>query len=298
MSDLFGDELARWVFQRAATLARAAAEPVGPFVLPNGRFFPDRFDGTPDAVGRLFDRMRHHVGLDGLEIELVLVDADTKNVTSACSSGGCSTSAKLAVLSGERVVSTAEGGYVAKLATSEASHPNVLTAALARALGDVFLLEADVARRLAPIERAKVADLAATMLGLGVLVANGAGVETKGCGGVKVHQTTALGLHEAVLGLAIAATRHPERARERELAASLDPPARAIFDAAMAYAAANADVVRRVGDAPDAIERGDFVLRSGQSWIGASILGRLFGRPKANDPVAELERELSRIARS
>jgi hypothetical protein len=298
MSDLFGDALARWVFQRSATLALAAAEPVGPFVLPNARFFPDRFDGSPDAIGRLFERTKQHVGLDDVDVELVLVDADAKSVTSACSSGGCSTSAKLAVLSGERVVSKPEGGYVAKLASSEAGHPVVLTSALARAVGGVFLLEADVARRFAPAERPKAADLAATMLGLGVLVANAAGVETKGCGGVKVHQTTALSLPESVLALAIAAARHPELAPERVLVKELDGPAKGMIDAAMAYAAANADTVRRIGDTPEAIERGDFVLRSDQSWIGSTILGRLFGRRRAADPVDELERELSRIARS
>jgi hypothetical protein len=105
-------------------------------------------------------------------------------------------------------------------------------------------------------------------------------------------------LPESVLALAIAAARHPELAPERVLVKELDGPAKGMIDAAMAYAAANADTVRRIGDTPEAIERGDFVLRSDQSWIGSTILGRLFGRRRAADPVDELERELSRIARS
>jgi hypothetical protein len=308
MTDTWSLDQARWVFRRAGTLALAGAEPVGEMVLPNGTFFPDRFDGSPESIGTLFERMLGHVGLSDVPNELLIVDPEEGRVVSSCSSGGCGTSAP-AVMSGERV--TADGdGYRVMVATPELQNRTVLTTVLARAVGHLFLLEADAMSAFAKPERAPAADLAATMLGLGVLVANGSGIEVKGCGGMKVHQATSLSAGEAALGLAIALEREALRKQDaagkqaaldaaRAVAGALDPVARTMFGPARMFVRAQQSVVRRLDDAPAAIERGDFALRDpselgvGRRLLRVVGLDKMLGKAEDDDPIQALERELA-----
>jgi hypothetical protein len=290
------DDQARWVFRGAATLARAGAEPVGPLVLPTAEFFPDRFDGSVASVGKLFDRLKAHVGFSDVPTALLLTDPEDGSVVSSCSSGGCGTG-QVKTLAGQRVTAQKGGGYAVQVATSEIKNPTVLTTVLTRAVGWLFLAEADVVSSFRSKERGAAGDLAATMLGLGVLVANGSGIEVKGCGGVKVHSATSMGAPEATLALAIAvererllrpATLTPSAA----LLKGLDPVPRALFAAATEYVAANRSIVRRLDDAADAVAAGSFSLKEPQ----ASLVGRLgrmlgFGAAKEADPLDELERE-------
>lgn len=298
----WSDEQARWTVRRAATLARLGAEPVGPFVHPDARFFPDRFDRSPDSVGKLFERMKEHVGLADTETEVLLVDPDDGNVVSSCSSGGCGTSA-VKTLAGDRVSAHADGSFSLRVATSEITHPTVLTTIFSRALGQIFLLEVDGLKRFAKDERAAAGDLAATLMGLGILVANGSAIQVKGCGGIKVHSATSLGAPQAVLGLALACERERLRGPSGEarvgtaqaLERSLDPVPKVILGLARDLFRENADIVRRIdaGDSmSEGLERGEFSLRAPGSSIGGK-LKKLFGFKKTVDvdPIEALERE-------
>jgi len=295
------DDQARWVFQSAATLARAGAEPVGPLVLPTAEFFPDRFDGSVASVGKLFDRLKAHVGFSDVPTALLLTDPEDGSVVSSCSSGGCGTG-QVKTLADQRVTAQKGGGYAVQVATSEIKNPTVLTTVLTRAVGWLFLAEADVVTSFRSKERGAAGDLAATMLGLGVLVANGSGIEVKGCGGMKVHSATSMAAPEATLALAIAVEREKLR-RPTALTApavmlkGLDAVPRALFAMASAYVIANRAIVRSLDDAPDAVAAGTFSLKEPQ----ASITGRLgrwlgFGGNKDADPLDELEREAALAA--
>ncbi len=308
MTDAWSLDQARWVFRRAGTLALAGAEPVGEVVLPNGTYFPDKFDGSPESIGTLFERMLGHVGLSDVPTEVLIVDPEEGRVVSSCSSGGCGTSAP-AVMSGERV-STDGDGYRVVVATPELQNRTVLTTVLARAVGHLFLLEADAMGGFAKPERAPAADLAATMLGLGVLIANGSGIEVKGCGGMKVHQATSLTSGEAALGLAITLERDALRRQDgagkqaaleaaRAVAGGLDPVARTMFGPARMFVRAQQSIVRRLDDAPAAIERGDFALRDpseigvGRRLLRVVGLDKMLGKADDDDPIQALERELA-----
>lgn len=296
----WSDEQARWVFQRAATLAGLGAEPVGPIVLPDATFFPDRFDRSPASLGALWERMLSHVGLSEVESELLLVDAEEGRVVSSCSSGGCGGGA-VKTLSGDRVSESKGGAYTVSLATAEVGHPVVVTTVLARAVGQVFLREADGLRAFRAPERAGAADLAASMLGLGVLIANGSGIEVKGCGGVKVHSATALPPPEAVLALAIVCERAALKQRggaaeleQTRVLRGLDRVPLGLFALARTFVARNRDVVRLLDDAPDALAKGQFVLKVPRPSLGGRILGVLgVGKRVDEDPLAALEREVA-----
>jgi hypothetical protein len=276
MSELWTEAQARWVFQSAATLAAVGAEPVGPLVLPTSEFFPDAFDGRPSSFGALFVRMMRHVGLGEVEAEVVLVDPEAGRVVSSCSGGSCGTGG-VTLLAGQRVAETTsnDGGsaYVVQLATTEVANPTVLTTVLASAVGQLFLREVDVLKRFPAPARTAAGDLAAAMLGLAVLTANGSGIEVKGCGGMKVHAATALTSGQAALALALVLERQRLRGKATPAALAfsthLDAVARGALGPAIDLVRANLDVVRRVDDAPEGIERGDFRLREPGGGIGA-----------------------------
>lgn len=295
----WSDEQARWIIRRAATLGMAGAEPVGPYVLPTAKFFPDRFDRTPKSVGTLFDRLRDHVGLSDTQAEVVIVDPDEGTIVSSCSSGGCGSGVK--TLAGERVVETDEG-YTVAVAVPEVGNATVLTTVLCRALGQIFLREVDVMGRFNKVERQAAGDLAASLLGLGVLIANGSAIQVKGCGGVKVHSATSLGAPESVLALALGLERRPGSAAalaSGELERALDPVPRDFLGAARAFVVANRSIVRRLDDGPDSVESGEFSLRAPSVGFGVKIR-KLFGlgAGKDVDPLEALEREASVVPAS
>ncbi len=305
MQERWSEEQARWIVRRAATLALAGAEPVGPIVLPDARFFPDKFDRRPESIGRLFERMKLHVGLSDSDTSLTLVDPEEGRVVSSCSSGSCG-GGGVSTLSGERVTVRRGGqgagtlGYDVAIAVQEIANPTVLTTALARALGQIVLFEADVASRFAPKEIAPAADLAAALLGLGVIVANGSAIEVKGCGGMKVHGATSLGPAEAVLALALTCEREVHRGRDLPagLEAGLDRIARSLFGMARAFMHENRAVVRRLDEGAETLEKDQFTLREEGSSIGGRIK-RLFGMKSASaDPLEALEREAASAPKS
>ncbi len=295
------EDQARWLVRTAARLAELGAEPVGPMVTPDARFFPDRFDQSAESVAKLFQRILSHVGLSEVPHRVALISPDDGAVVSSCSSGGCS-SPGMKSLSGERVSEQPDGSYLVTLAVPEVAHATALTAALSRAAGHVFLSEVDALGGFRKGERARASDLAATLLGLGVLIANGSGISVKGCGGVKIHSVTSFSAPEAVLALALAVERaqlrHPEH-QNPKLEAGLDAVARSHLAEARAFMANNRDVVRRLDDAPEGLLADAFTLRDPNDSLGRKVLAlvglnRLFSRPEELDPITLLEQEAAR----
>lgn len=301
----WSDEQARWVIRRAATLSLCGTEPVGPFVYPDGRFFPDTFDKAPDrlasSVGKVFERLKEHVGLAEVDTELLFIDPDDGRVVSSCSSGGCSApgvkTLDLAGQGNERVGGGDGAPYTVRIATTEIGHPTVMTTVLSRALGQVFLREVDALARFPRSERAGAADLAASMIGLGVLIANGSAIQIKGCGGMKTHSATALTAPVAALALALACEREAARSSHTApglalIDKQLDPSARLLFGLARELMRENRDVVRRLDHGADGLDQGAFSLRKPGGSIGARLLRALgLKKPRELDPLEQLELE-------
>ncbi|MEA2748130.1 MAG: hypothetical protein QOI41_2273, partial [Myxococcales bacterium] len=171
-------------------------------VEPNGEYFPDEFALEPAAIERLMRRMMTYAPLaSDLEVQLAFVEPDDEaKAGGGCGSGACAPGdkSKSVIMSG--AVET-EDGYAVVLATADVGEPKILTSSLARAMGRLVLFEAD--EEVDPRVEGALSELTAVACGLGVILLNGASVYKKGCGGVRQHQGTYLGVQELALACAL-----------------------------------------------------------------------------------------------
>ncbi len=118
-------------------------------MLPDGNFFPDRFDGSPPAVAALFARLLDHAGLGHVAAEIGIVSPEGQTQTASCSSGACGGTGKIDVKM-ERVARLDSGAYLVGVPIGEIGHPVILTTGLVRAVAFIFLTEAGRLRRVSP----------------------------------------------------------------------------------------------------------------------------------------------------
>lgn len=233
-------------------------------VLPNGDFFPDDFERDADSVVSLLRRMLSYAPLSpDLDIRLRFLEADEENASS-CGPCGCGPTAKDGAKAGG--VTETDNGYLIDLNVADVGHATVLTTALARAIGEIVVSEAgdDVAPRAIAVR----AEVAAVASGFGVLLANGAYIYGKSCGGARVVQATRLSVEEITHLLALFARHHelkPSQAR-----AELDTTAREAFDAALAWVDSNREIATALRDHPASLAAGYFKIQP------TRLLGRLF----------------------
>lgn len=167
-------------------------------VLPTGEYFPDHFDGSARATQRLLERMQAHAHIEDIPVTLML-DDQTASARS-CSTGACAPSGED---TNEPRLVAHDQGWVLRLDASEVAHPVALTSIVARALGLVFLEETRARGQALPQPLPVHQELAAVMLGFGVLLLEGSHVYSKGCGGPKISQLTALGVNDLAWALAL-----------------------------------------------------------------------------------------------
>ncbi|HTN84121.1 MAG TPA: hypothetical protein VL242_10560 [Sorangium sp.] len=257
--DLPEESQIRWILRTTAALLQHGAEPVRGLVQPTAEFFPDPFDGSPKTVAALMLRVQEHAGLQDLPVELAVVTPEGQASTVSCSSGACGGVALDTKL--ERVARRDEGGYRVAISAGELRNPTVLTMAFVRAVSFMFLSEADAFDALVPPDREPAVDIAAVLLGFGVLATNGSYLYAKGCGGVQVHSATKMPVDELALALAVYCRLHdvPDRTAARHL----DVTPRAHFD-------------------------------ESRSWLARALgFGKRRPAPTAEDELRELERELA-----
>jgi hypothetical protein len=283
----------RWVLRTSASLLELGAEPVSGLVLPTAEFFPDKFDGTPGALAALMTRVQDHAGLGDLEVDLGVVMPEGEALKVSCSSGACGGMGKLDTKL-ERVTRVGEGKYRVMLDAGEVRQPVLLTTALVRAVSVMFMVESGAYEEaVLPADRDAATDLAAVLLGFGVLAANGSYIYMKGCGGVQVHSATRMPVEDVTLALAVFCKLHnvPDRVASKHL--ELTP--RECFDEAMVWASSNISVIRRLRSAPAAMKADEFHLSEARSWL-SRVLG--IGARKAprsvDEELAELERQAMR----
>lgn len=292
--DLPAETQIRWILRTTAALLEHGAEPVRGLVQPTAEFFPDRFDGSPRAVTDLMTRVQEHAGLADLSVELAVVAPEGNAKSGGCSSGACGDAlARGAKL--ERAARIGAGAYRVAIGEGEARHPVALTTAFVRAASFMFLTEADAWGALPPPDREAGVDLAAVLLGFGVLAANGAYIYAKGCGGVKVQSVTRMPVDEVTLALAVYCQLH--QVPERVAARHLEVTPRAHFEEASVWASSNAPLVRMLRAAPARIAADEYAIGEARSWLARALgIGKRRGPRSPEDDLAELERALPAAA--
>jgi hypothetical protein len=275
--DLPDEPQIRWILRTTAVLLHHGAEPVHGLVQPTAEFFPDRFDGSPKAVA-------------ALQVELAVISPEGQAQTVGCSSGACG-GAALDTRKIERVAQLDDGRYRVAISAGEVRSPIVLTTAFARAVSFMFLSESATLDELLPRDREPAVDLAAVLLGFGVLVANGSYQYAKGCSGVQVHSATRMPVDELTLALAIYCRLHD--VADRVAARHLDVTPRAHFDESTAWASSNMPLVRMLREAPARIAEGDFIIGEARSWLARVLgVGKSRSVRSTDDELVELERSL------
>ncbi len=272
--DFPDDRGLRELVQRYASIIERFGDDIGrrPMVLPNGAFFPDAFNGDASSVARLLRRMQAHAGMADIPIQIGVAQPD--EVDASCGSGGCGSCAAPSVpqeVSAARLVDLGDGWRI-NVAPAEVQSPVALTAALARALGHVFLLEETSAER--PIEDPLevTVELTTVALGLGSLLLAGSYLYQKSCGGPNVACLTALGVGELSVAFALFAKHsgHGLRAARAELGATQ----RELLSEAETWLASNPRVSQLLASDPLRLVLGDFELSAAKSWLGR-VLGSL-----------------------
>lgn len=281
--ELPDDRTLRELLRRYASLVERFGPDWGtrPLVLPNGKFFPDTFSGDLPSVSRLLRRMQQHAGMSDIPIEVSLLGVDGSS--EACGSGGCGSCAAPSVspeVAAARLVDLGDGWRIT-VDPSEVHSPVVLTAALARELGHVFLLEESSAAR--PIEEPLevTVELTAVGLGLGTLLLAGSYLYQKSCGGPSVAHLTALGVSELSIAFCMFAKMGGHGLRQAR--AELGATQRAALDEADTWLASNPEVSRLLSSDPLRLVLGDFELSPPKSWV-ARVLGGLLPTQRAAAP--------------
>lgn len=253
--DLPSESELRELVVRYARLVAALGTELGsrPLVLPNGRYFPDRFEPNQAGVGRLLQRMQHHAGMT--DIPIVPEVGGTATSASSCSSGACGPSP----LAGGPRLSLSDEGWTLSLDAAELKHPVALTTLLARSLAAVFLEEtrADGSQIAEPF--AVTQDLAGVALGLGPLLLEGSYIYQKSCGGPSVTRLTALGTAELAVATSLFAGhhRHPLRPALKSVGATQ----RAALSLARDWLEGNHHLGPLLSRSPESLLDGVFELR-------------------------------------
>lgn len=266
--DLPDERALRDLVQRYASLLERFGEDLGqrPMVLPNGSFFPDAFNGDLASVERLLRRMQQHAGMSDIPLQVGVFDPDAEK-QEACGSGGCGSCAAPDVtpqLAASRLVDLGDAWRI-HVTPAEVRSPVALTAALARALGHVFLLEETSAER--PIEEPLevTVELTAVALGLGTLLLAGSYLYQKSCGGPNVACLTALSVSELSIAFALF-SKHAGHGLRRARA-ELDPTQREQLREAETWLLSNPRVGQLLTSDPLRLALGDFELSQPKSWV-------------------------------
>ena len=260
--DLPAEDALRWIVRTYAHLRAEHGAALGApsLVQPTGEFFPDEFRRDAPSVERLLRRMMSHTPLaEDLGIELAFLEPDGDHA-GGCGSAACGPAGGAG---GGPSVMEIEDGYRVFVAVTDVGNPHVLTASLARSVGALVLHEAGEVDDEDP---GPAAEIAAVACGLGVLVANGAAVWAKGCGGLKMAQATLLSVEEATTALALFAAVHD--VKQSTAQAHLAATQREGLDHAFSWVDSNPVIVRTLRETPVILASGLFAMEPVRGLVG------------------------------
>lgn len=149
------DAIRDWIDEQIPWLAgelNIADIGAGEIIEPTDEFFPDRWDGTPDAGVAMFKRVCTYTGVDPARVELAYMQAQEGDPPPA--------------------LIQRDNKVLLPFEVTELRNPTVAVAIMARKLALLKLIDAgvDTGRDDLPL----LADLACVMLGLGIFNANAA----------------------------------------------------------------------------------------------------------------------------
>ncbi len=175
-----------------------------PLVLPNGQFFPDRFEQSRAGAARLVARMQLHAGMQDIPIVPQILDESAAANATSCSSGACAPAPNLQ----QPRLNLDDDVWTLNLGLAELAHPVGLTTLVARALSAVFLEETlpDGQRPAEPFGITQ--DLVGVNLGFGALLLEGSHIYSKSCGGPQIAQLTSLNTRDLGVMTALFAQCH------------------------------------------------------------------------------------------
>lgn len=257
LPDLCDARVARDIVRRFAALRARLAPEIGrrPLVLPNGSYFPDRFDGDAASVERLLDRMRGHAGM----LDIPVGAAIAEQGAGASPGGGCGSGACAPPAAANEARLLEEGdGFRVLVSPAEVAHPVALTTSLARSLGAVFLVDTREEGEAIAEPFAVTVELTAVALGFGGLLLQGAYVYAKSCGGPSVTQLTTLGCQELAVAVALFASASGHKLRG--LLAELEATQRAALRQAGELFDANPKLVELLLRHPEQLAAGQFEI--------------------------------------
>ncbi|MEO6419108.1 MAG: hypothetical protein ABIP39_06860, partial [Polyangiaceae bacterium] len=281
MENLSEDAI-RAIVSQYARLRAAYGEDIGaPELLqPSGEHFPDPFTPDGESVARLLTRMIGYAPIaDDLRVAIRFLEpSDEAAGGKSCGSGGCGTGG---AGGGPRDnVIELDDGYIVEVATTDVGHGVLLTTNLARSIGALVLMEAG--EEVDPRELGALSELAAVATGFGVILLGGAHVYGKSCGGVRVHQATALGLEEVAVALALFVREHDHKASRAR--AHLETTQKEAFDEALVWLDSNPEIIASLRTAPQLLADGIFTVEPTKGPIG-----RFFAKRKLETPPSAKE---------
>jgi len=172
------EERIHWILDKTARLLEGGAEPVSGIILPTAERFPDKFDKSPESIHVLLKRVAKHAGLNHVGIQgNLVVPEEGAGGGGGCASGACGIPATPQKL--QRVEKTNKG-YTVNIISNELGNPVILLTAMVRAVGHIFLQEADLSHHFNRKDYEPAIDLTGVLLGFGTLLCNGAYVYRKG----------------------------------------------------------------------------------------------------------------------
>jgi hypothetical protein len=270
--ELPSDDALRWIVRMSAQLRASCGEAIGepPLVQPTGEFFPDEFRFDGPSVERLLRRLLGYAPLAGdLRVELGIYAPEEDHAGGGCGSLACGAGGR-AGQAPRPLVQEFDDGYRVLVAANDVGNADVLTTSLARSVGALVLYEAG--RELEP----GAEEIAAVACGFGVLLANGAAVWAKSCGGLRMTQATALSVEETTVALALfAAVQGTKRSAAR---AHLGATQREAYDLAEEWVESNPLLVEALRDRPASLESGSFDLEPVRGLLGRWLHKRKLDR--------------------
>jgi len=280
--ELPADESLRWIVRNFARLRSVCGEVLGVPVLvqPTAAFFPDEFRGDVPGVAGLLRRIMTYAPIaSDLRIELSLT-ADDASPANGCGSGACGAGRGHA--SRPRHVEELSDGYRVFVGASDLSHPDLLTASLARSVGAIVIHEAS--EESDGEDAASMAEVAAAVCGLGVVLTNGAAVWGKSCGGLRLASATAMSVEEAAVALSLFVAVH--EVDESQARKHLNATQREAFDVASGWTASNPLIVGALRERPALLETGIFSIEPVRGLLGRWLHMRRIERETRAAPTA------------